>query len=45
MQNESEAGEYDSKSDLQALIESTLHLEYEIFLSEEEQKYFKITLA
>jgi len=45
MQVESEVDEFNSKSDLQTLIENTLHLEYEIFLREEELKYFKITLA
>lgn len=36
---------YDSKNELQGLIESTLHLEYEIYLSEEELKVYRIILA
>lgn len=44
MQKEGEE-EYESKNELQALIESTLHLEYEIYLSEEELKMYRVILA
>ena len=45
MQKEGEEEQYNSKNELQALIESTLHLEYEIYLSEEELKVYRVILA
>ncbi len=45
MQNESEEAEFDAQSDLQTLIQNTLHLDYDICLAEDELKFYKATLA
>lgn len=38
-------GESESKNELQSLIYTNLSLEYDIFLSEEELKYYKVILT